>query len=305
MSDFVKIKIAIILVLYGSLAGAEYIPMNGKHLYCSDIKYLSKDLGHYVEPDAYSKRYDDIAKESFIYSLMASNVYEEYDGGKPEFFVRGWEKEREKVTTWKGLGAHIYRSKFEPNNFVIAFEGTNSTSLLDWIFGNLNLGWKGQYADAAALVQKIKTTYPSSKIVTTGHSLGGGLAIHAALYHGNIDAYAFNSSPRVFKEDVKDTNSRIVLISEDEDILQSLRKFLGTLDSVTTTKPFDEFDFLKSSKLNEHSIYHISRGLMLVAASADNNDSHPEINLDDEDDNARRIIKNHIPNESIKCSSRD
>lgn len=241
-----------------------------EHPVCSDVKYASTDWSFYQ--NAYGADYKDVARRSYPFALMASNVYEHFDSKKPEFAVPGWEKVESKRTTRKGMGAHIYRSTTGPESVAIVFEGTNKGAR-DWLFGNLNLFWKGQYKDAEKLITEIAERYPEARLVTTGHSLGGGLAIHAALHHGGVEAFAFNSSPRVFNSRRYDpSESTVTLISENEDILEKFRKRWGGLAGLTIEGPFNKFDFLDlatndNDRVVEHSVYFIARGLLIVAAA--------------------------------------
>lgn len=75
----------------------------------------------------------------------------------------------------------------------VAFRGTDSKK--DWIGTNLQRAmgkWPSQYSLACNLALSIRDTYPDRDIVFTGHSLGGGLAVHAADCV-NGEAIVFNS----------------------------------------------------------------------------------------------------------------
>ena len=162
------------------------------------------------------------------------------------------------------MGAHIYLSR-DKKKIVVAYEGTNFSSWRDWVFGNFNIYWKGQYSEALKLAKNVASMYPDAQLITTGHSLGGGLAIHVALHINGVTAYAFNSSPRVFApRKLENPDSRLVLANENDEILSEIRKKWSTLKNY---KQFDEYDFLNSDKPTEHSIYYIGRGLVNVAAS--------------------------------------
>ena len=263
-----KVILYVILMSFSHHVFSAAVDINGSHPVCSNLKYASRDVGHYA--DAYDDTYKQIAINSFMYALMASNSYEEYEGGKPKFHTNDWELIEKKTSTWKGMGAHVYRSNLDNKDIVIAFEGTNPLSINDWLFGNLNIFWKGQYSDAEELIDRIAKQYPDTNIITTGHSLGGGLAIHAALYRGNTKAYAFNSSPRIFiPDDIENINGvDITVISENNDILKFFREKLRAFKNIKLTGPYNKFDFLSETALNEHSIYFIARGLTIVAASA-------------------------------------
>lgn len=272
--------IALLLLSATASLAKEVIVADGVHPVCDNIKYASTDVNHHKK--AYDKNYRNAASEAYVYALMASNVYEQYATSKPKFEIPGWRQESEKITTWRGLGAHIYVKEPLENIVAVVFEGTNADSWRDWLFGNLNIYWLGQYAEADALVDRVIEDHPTAQIITAGHSLGGGLAIHTALTHQNISTFAFNASPRVFiPDDFEGQGSEIMLISENDDILQSLRKTWGSLDALKLAGPYEEFDFLdlatnNDDKLTEHGMYIIARGLMLVAAG---NESQHAINM--------------------------
>lgn len=255
------------------------ITPKGVHPVCIDIKFLSTDATFYK--NAYGKKYRDIASQAFVYAFMASNVYEKYGGTNPKFDIPYWQQVGEKRSNWKGFGAHIYKSTKGRKRVAIAFEGTDPTSLADWVFGNLNIYWKGQYGDAKRLIDEIVERYPDHQIFTTGHSLGGGLAIHAAFYHNKVTVFAFNSSPRIFiPDDFIQHNSigngsKVLLISENDDVLAKFRKNWGTLNKINIDYDFSKFDFLElasnnNNKVVEHGMYSIARGMMMVAASNNN-----------------------------------
>ena len=269
-----RVVITLCLLLNALAVSAEKVQPDGTHPVCQKIKHMSTDAEHYQR--AYGRSYKRIASRSFEYALMASNVYEKYEGSNPKFDIPKWDQVGDKRANWRGFGAHIYKSTQGRQRVAVAFEGTDQDSLADWIFGNLNVYWKGQYGDAELLVDEIAEAYPNAEIITTGHSLGGGLAIHAALHHSNVTAFAFNSSPRIFMPDpFTENGSEIILISENEDVLEGLRKHWGTFDKIEVSGPFNEFDFLdlasnNNDKVVEHGMYAIARGILLVAASSRN-----------------------------------
>jgi hypothetical protein len=78
--------------------------------------------------------------------------------------------------------------------FVVAFAGTDPTQLGDLgTDARQGLGFNsGQFEQAQSLAQKVKASV-GDNVVFTGHSLGGGLASHAALSTGGT-AVTFNSS---------------------------------------------------------------------------------------------------------------
>ena len=101
-----------------------------------------------------------------------------------------------------GLQYHIWRRK-DCREAVLAFRGSDSDQIGDWI---TNLRWFqvrdvfDQYDQVQREVVRVVKRLRASQcrpdtIIATGHSLGGGLAQHAA-YTGGINyVYAFDPSP--------------------------------------------------------------------------------------------------------------
>lgn len=200
------------------------------------------------------ERLDAIIKEAYPYAIMASNAYDE----KTQVQLPGWNRVN-RITTNNDFSADLYQSENKAA-LAIAFRGTDS--LRDFTQANLMIEFdsqlKGQYNDAEELVKKIKSDYPDKKILVIGHSLGGGLAIHISLLNKGIDAYTFNTSPRVFATKGYDyTNNRVILIHESGEILNIFRRSFFTLYK---TKHEDyQLNFLGGNAAAEHSIEPLAR----------------------------------------------
>jgi hypothetical protein len=269
-------KIAIFLLVVAALNGCASVgevPISNsgeKHKVMAGRKYMSCDVGYYQKGHdgsgpVYGPIYEIVANKAFIYALMASNSYDD----AAQFIIPGWNRIR-RYESGKGFGADIWENE-EKTDVVIAFRGTNFLQPSDWIFGNFNVFWKGQYKESEEIVEKISSEFRGKKITATGHSLGGGLALHSSLYLGGVDAVVINASPRIFKsvEYENNKNYRLVL-SENGEVLNMLRKRWPSLRKVNFDGPYDDFNFLSDFSVIEHGSYYIARGLTAVAASTGN-----------------------------------
>jgi hypothetical protein len=79
---------------------------------------------------------------------------------------------------------------------VVIFRGTRLEVRSDVTTNVLNfVGIETRYYDwAASFVARIGREHPDRKVVVTGHSLGGGLALYAALKNPGVQAFVFNPS---------------------------------------------------------------------------------------------------------------
>jgi len=89
-----------------------------------------------------------------------------------------------------GFKAAVFRHKDRPDEYVVAFAGTEN--LTDWKTNLVQGAGRNseQYQQAVRLAQKYSDT-PDGKVTFTGHSLGGGLATTASAVTGR-PAVVFN-----------------------------------------------------------------------------------------------------------------
>ncbi|TCD13722.1 lipase family protein [Oricola cellulosilytica] len=157
----------------------------------------------------------------------------------PGFAYQVWED--------RGSGPHA--------RVALAFRGTNFTELGDW---HANAGWLtrfspvtyGQYQQTRDLVDKLvpdlKRRFGDNvEIIATGHSLGGGLAQHAAYSSKDISlVYAFATSPvtgyTISDPRLNGANRkgvRIFRVYEAGEVLSTLRWGSRQLISLSTADP--------------------------------------------------------------------
>jgi hypothetical protein len=106
---------------------------------------------------------------------------------------------------------------------IIAFRGTDTRQLTDWVYGNIG----NTQRDQGLLLYKEERAKLDGEggkgvpITVTGHSLGGAIAIQVSLENEGVDAYVFNTSPR-YQLIQPNANTRVG-IAERGDILEVLR----------------------------------------------------------------------------------
>jgi hypothetical protein len=226
-----------------------------------DISILDETIGsafsckceyHKTKRNTYDRnKLNNFANIAYVYALMSSNAYDD----EPQIEIPGWRR-LERFETWKGFGADVYVS---PNNHLaIAFRGTDGLSFNDWFWGNFNLSGGGQYDDADDFFKMLQTKYGKKPTIVTGHSLGGGLALHIAILNDKVDAYVFDSSPRVFVNSQYDNyDNNIYFISESGEALAGIRKIFTTPKKI---KPYYyRYNYLGGNFVKEHGMQNFSQ----------------------------------------------
>ena len=232
--------------------------------------YGAQDVSTSFEPQTITAT---AAGKYAVYAMMSSNAYHKTDRVKFAIEKLGWiqigldgtptnnpTKERT-----SGLAYDIYR-KQGTDEVVITFRGTDSKR--DWPTGNLTVGpFSGQYKQARKEFDKYISSHPKDKIIITGHSLGGGLALSVSVRKG-VDAIVFDSSPRIFDGlGDKHLPATRVLIYEGGEILEVVRKRWKKIFEVVSQDNIFKclFDFNGVSK---HRSDYLARGLLELGATA-------------------------------------
>ena len=205
----------------------------------------------YLE-SAYSEAHRLAAIEGAMYALLANNAYD--DASQPQFRLPAdWQLLQRGQHGDLQYQLYLHQRDGLPTKRVIAFRGTDSGR--DWWSGSIT---GEQYELAAEIVRQVQAQYPDGSLVATGHSLGGGLALHVSMRFPGISAYAFNPSPLV-REPATVIRNRRVIYWEANDLLHwGRRAFSKTPDAV-----YWRFSFVKG---DGHKATVLAKGLLMLGA---------------------------------------
>jgi len=152
------------------------------------------------------------ANDFLLYAIAALNVYE--DENITRFVVRHFDERWEQKRSYERNGLHyaVYYKQGDPFEVLVALRGTRLDSLDDL---KANFSWftggvlSNEYDLARSEFQSIRLEAIKAaqgrkiRFVTTGHSLGGGIAYHLAYGFPCVSAVGFDTSPvwNVFRYD--------------------------------------------------------------------------------------------------------
>jgi len=258
------------LALLSLFACASYEYIDSVHPPHSDISSLStqecNDEGKLL--DAYERGWTpcstDAARATFEYAQMSFNVYHgeiQFDLG-PNLKSTG-----ERETLDSGLTYEVFKRQNgeEITEIIIAFRGTNFTSLDDWFFGNIGTR---QRKEGLQVFQQVYQKY-GIKPSVTGHSLGGAIATQVALCHDVNLSMVFHTSSRfsrhlcrdVYRHNIIYFNHQISIVERGE-----INKILRA-PAPEPTQRYNEVDCLsKGGPIDQHSIGKFAACLTQAAA---------------------------------------
>lgn len=196
-----------------------------------------------------------------------------------------------------GLALNVWRSDRAPAGPAVAIVFRGTARVPDWV---ANLNWllarrlpfiPDRYSQLRSLLVElqddVERRFPGATVVAAGHSLGGGLAQHAAYAGGRIkEVYSFNSSPVTgyfsIPRHERQRNRRALTIhrvSERGEVLAFVRgpiRLLRSLvrcvvapspDSVAITEYRFNVERVTFRMLSQHSIEALARHLHACAES--------------------------------------
>lgn len=265
---------AIILApIFASIAAcsSNYTKYETGDFWCNE-RYLK------VENKPFGFKHLEVAKRGYIYSLASSLVLQKENN---EGFSHSYKAPARLVLVEK-LDRHY--SGFEASTFklyspddltnlkeiIIAFTGSNDSA--DWITTNLFFS-QSQYRLARQYVISIAQRFPGKRLVVTGTSLGGGLAVHVTKHKDTSslvsETWAFNPSPKNYVND--DIDDRIWLASTNGEALKTMRSpwmrwwpgvsNIGSPESQTA----ENYYLISSNLAYAHFRWVITRNMLFAA----------------------------------------
>lgn len=273
-SIFLRITAFLFIAL--SLSACSVIPINfGKlegKVWCNE-RYLP-DVAEYKNPTSEgwenTKRKIELSKRAYMYSVAAvlalqkNNNETRFHFSQPSRLEEIKELERNLETGFQASSYILAKGTGnEEDVIVIAFAGSNEWK--DYFLHNFSPN-PIQYSDAKKYIHDV-SIHPRAiglKIVVTGFSLGGGLAVHVTKTPETSNlvyqAWIFNPTPRAGVQDGVD--DRIYLLSTSYEILKKLnRSGLGAPKSQT----METFGLIRSSSIYSHYRWVLTRQILWYA----------------------------------------
>ena len=211
---------------------------------------------------------DDSANYA-IYALLSNNAYKREKQEQFSLPSQEWRHRDDFIPegTEAGLELKVFEKVMEgkPVEVVLAFRGTDD--LKDWrqnLSPQFLFPKKRQTDLAEKNFERLRGTYEGQQVryVATGHSLGGGLAMHLSFKYPDVSAVVFNSSPRVEPglKSARGVNARIIIWESNEALsyLRPLAKIRwGTVKEV-------KFDFQPGHLgiVKQHGMYALALSML-------------------------------------------
>jgi len=226
------------------------------------------------------------AKEGYLYAVAGALVLQQADKEGNDYHFEtpsGLRLIDDPPQGTYGFDVKAFDVLEDPNTLeskevIIAFVGSNDWS--DWIWTNF-LFSQQQHESARAYVKSIAERRQGKRIVVTGYSLGGALAVHVTKHEETkklvSQAWVFNPSPKTWVSGELD--KRIWLGAAKGEFLSSIRSpfftFLPGINKIGSPEPqtAEGFYLIKTSGIYGHFRWVLARNMLHFAdyAMAPNN----------------------------------
>lgn len=230
---------------------------------------------------AWAQKFQDLA-------LLSALVYRELDNNVSA--PSGWTQSPDAQDVMDDSRTSLYfevweRLTVDPVDVAIVFRGTHEWkdwwSNARWITRFIPTGWD-QYSlvrrQIAGAVARARQRHPNARMMTAGHSLGGGLAQQAAYAHSDIkQVVAFDPSPvtgfRSVPEPARAVNQQgitIYRVYERGEILAYLRLFVRRVLPLSVVNPTItevRFNLSQGDAVTQHSMVDLAKRMVWAASN--------------------------------------
>jgi hypothetical protein len=218
------------------------------------ISYTKVPLTDCDHPSGWCLEIRNIAVKSWKYGQLSKNVYNKpYQFDMKHHFEKIKDYEKNQIDFF----ATLYRD-ISNDELVLVYRGTDSFK--DFKTGN-NPFKQSQNNYGVEIFDLITKEYGQISVVS-GHSLGGGIAIHLSLNRENIVAFSFNGSP-VFKNIKNITNDRYSIV-ENGEVLKAVRLIGREANQLYTS-----IGCADGNAITQHDMQSLATCLTQIAAIED------------------------------------
>ena len=218
---------------------------------CVSRKKIPQTITH---PSGWSNEVIETCVQAWEYSQLSLNVYNTPDGLDISNIYESLEIYSDTIDFYAELFI-----KRKDSTYVLAFRGTDSME--DFKTGNNPFSQK-QNELGLKVFDSVRNKYGENiKIIITGHSLGGGIAIHVSLNRANLTAFSFNGSAIFRERDVVFVNSRYSIVEYGE-VLKAIRIFGREADQLYTSINCNK----SGGPIKQHSMLSLTTCITQIAS---------------------------------------